>query len=235
MRIIAGPTVQLGLDLQYPALRPDTGRTPARSSVFTGDTPGIPAPPLLTCCPPSPCTRLSRASDYYGDSAPTCCHQPATGLPASRLAAGGTGGTRTVPTFTTHSINELGAQLYPGSIAMPTPQAFSMASPPASRPASESRHPPPAACTASRPISARFEPVGDLRGVRHWFLSYAFSLACRARTVWQYRPVLSLSGLLPPSRAPPRSGCPQLSPACCDKPGAGPFTPPGILALRGAP
>src|SRR4029453_2487029 len=35
-------------------------------------------------------------------------------------------------------------------------------------------------------------------------------LACRTRAVWQYRPVPSLSGLLPPSPAPPRSGCPQL-------------------------
>ncbi len=36
MRIIAGPTVQLGLDLQYPALRLDT-EAHSSSSVFTGD------------------------------------------------------------------------------------------------------------------------------------------------------------------------------------------------------
>ena len=35
-------------------------------------------------------------------------------------------------------------------------------------------------------------------------------LACRTRAVWQCRPVPSLSGLLPPSPAPPGSGCPQL-------------------------
>src|SRR6266536_511007 len=35
-------------------------------------------------------------------------------------------------------------------------------------------------------------------------------LACRTRAVWRYRPVPSLSGLLPPFPAPPRSGCPQL-------------------------
>ena len=35
-----------------------------------------------------------------------------------------------VPTFTKQSISQRGAQLYSGSIAMPTPQAFNMASPP---------------------------------------------------------------------------------------------------------
>ena len=43
---------------------------------------------------------------------------------------GGKGGREMVPTFTTRSISQLGAQLYPGSIATPTPQAFSVASPP---------------------------------------------------------------------------------------------------------
>ncbi len=35
-----------------------------------------------------------------------------------------------VPTFTSESISELGAHLYPGSIATATPQAFTVASPP---------------------------------------------------------------------------------------------------------
>ncbi len=35
-------------------------------------------------------------------------------------------------------------------------------------------------------------------------------LACRTRTVWQYRYVPSLSGPLPPFPASPGSGCPQL-------------------------
>ncbi|MFJ7277139.1 tyrosine-type recombinase/integrase [Kitasatospora sp. NPDC098663] len=34
--------------------------------------------------------------------------------------------------------------------------------------------------------------------------------ARRTRTIWQYRPVPALSGLLPPSPASPGSGCPQL-------------------------
>jgi hypothetical protein len=59
-------------------------------------------------------------------------------------------------------------------------------------------------------------------------------LACRTRPVWQSRTVPSLSGLLPPSLPPPRSGCPQLQPGCCDSPAVGPFIPPGHIAPRGA-
>src|SRR4029453_17018410 len=60
-------------------------------------------------------------------------------------------------------------------------------------------------------------------------------LACRARAVWQCRPVPSLSGLFPPCLAPPRPGSPQLQPGCCDSPAVGPFTPPSHTAPRGAP
>lgn len=41
-------------------------------------------------------------------------------------------------------------------------------------------------------------------------------------------------GCLPPSPTPPRSGCPQLQPVCCDRPKVGPFTPPGYIAPHGA-
>jgi hypothetical protein len=37
---------------------------------------------------------------------------------------------RVVPTFTERSIGQGGTQLYPGSIATPTPQSFDAASPP---------------------------------------------------------------------------------------------------------
>jgi hypothetical protein len=69
-------------------------------------------------------------SDYYETSAPPGGHQSATDLPAAGLAARREGRPQAVPTFTTESIKELGTRLYPGSFAMPTPQAFSMASPP---------------------------------------------------------------------------------------------------------
>jgi hypothetical protein len=69
-------------------------------------------------------------SDYYETSAPstaigrqrTC---PPTGL-GTRLG----GQPWTVPTFTTESIDEGGARLYPDSIATPMPQTFNVASSP---------------------------------------------------------------------------------------------------------
>jgi len=39
-----------------------------------------------------------------------------------------------VPTFTTQSIGQGGAQLYSGSLATPTPQTFNVASPPEQEP-----------------------------------------------------------------------------------------------------
>ena len=84
-------------------------------------------------------------------------------------------------------------------------------------PASElTAHPSQRSRTAPRPISTRLEPVRRLRNVDTGFSRTPSRLACRTRTVWQYRHVPSLSGLLPPSPAPPGSDCPQLQPSCCD-------------------
>ena len=70
-------------------------------------------------------------SDYYGASAPLPGHQSATDLSLLRLGAGREGGPGAVPTFTEIRSARLGVQLYSDSITTPTPQAFSMVSPPA--------------------------------------------------------------------------------------------------------
>ena len=107
MRIITGPTVQLGLDLQYPTLRLVTGPTPVRryspattswhSSIRTAD---LLAP--FAMCPALPAPRRSSRSRLLRGLRPdptaisrrrTC---PPTGLAADRH-----GRPRTVPTFTT--------------------------------------------------------------------------------------------------------------------------------------
>src|SRR5262245_56009582 len=138
MRIITSPTVQLGLDLQYPALRLIQGvlqlvgvhRRP----------PDIPVRQPLTCWPPSPCGRLSRPPRRAVTPAtttgppphpqPSAGNGPAhrrAGCPAARAAADGS--------HVHHaSIGQGGAQLYSGSLATPTPQAFSVASPPEQEP-----------------------------------------------------------------------------------------------------
>ena len=166
MRIIAGPAVQLGLDTPVPCAPPRTRRA-SSSSVFTGDI-------LLTfqyfCCrlagPLRHVRGLSARSDYYETSVPPGGHRPATDLPAAGPGARRVGRPQVVPTFTTESIKELGARLYPGSLATATPQAFSLASPPDLKtgfgvgPAPAERAP----RTADRPLSARFEPGGTLTG-----------------------------------------------------------------------
>jgi len=63
-----------------------------------------------------------------------------------------------VPTFTTQSIGQGGAQLYSGSIATPTPQAFSVASPPEQEPGF-GVDPPPEGKRATRCIPAHIYQV----------------------------------------------------------------------------
>jgi hypothetical protein len=71
------------------------------------------------------------ARDYYEASAPPLRSSVESDLPAPQtgcLRRARTPGL--VPTFTMRSIGQGGARLYPGSIAMATPQTFTMASPP---------------------------------------------------------------------------------------------------------
>jgi len=130
------------------------------------------------------CAPLARP-DYYETSAPPNGHQPATGLPAAGLAARREGRPQVVPTFTTESIKEGGARLYPGSLAMLTPQTFSMASPPdlkAGFGVDPRRKRRPRA--APRPVSVRFEPGGTLTGRQTAVpLVRLLPTACRTRAV----------------------------------------------------
>src|SRR6266498_6165668 len=104
-------------------------------------------------CPFAMCTPLA-CSDYYGHSATTRHHQRTTRLPAAPRR----GGRRRVASHVHHHpVDEVGAQLYPGSLARGTPQPFPLASSPATTNRLRSRSPPPRrACTADRPTSARF-------------------------------------------------------------------------------
>jgi hypothetical protein len=164
--------------------------------------------------------------DYYGASAPPSGPQPATGLPTTRPAAWRLGRPRVVPTFTRSSIGQIGAQLYPGSIATPTPQTFSVASPPSAAhgfgvdPTTRDHalHP--------RPLSTRFEPG------THYGASATDSLALHTLALLAGpAPSGSTStsrhcrGCFPPSPAFPGSGCPQLQSGRCDGPKGKAFHP----------
>jgi hypothetical protein len=82
------------------------------------------------------------------------------------------------------------------------------------------------ACAAVRPISARLEPVLDLRGFDHWFLhSYTFPsrLPGPGRLAVPSRPVVV--GAAPTLTRVPGLGLPPASAGCCDSPQARPFHP----------
>lgn len=127
-------------------------------------------------------------SDYYETSVPPRARQSAADLSRGGLAVRYPGRARVVPTFTRCSIGQVGTQLYPGSIATPTPQTFDVASTPVEKSGVGvgflAKQKPR---TASRPISARLEPVPRLRGVNHWFaFAVPSGLASRTRAIWQY-------------------------------------------------
>ena len=97
----------------------------------------------MSCWPPSPCDRLSRSPRRARhrprllrglrptlmrslDSERQSLHTPRPGWLPGRDERH----LRVVPTFTRSSVGQGGAQLYSGSIATATPQAFTVASPP---------------------------------------------------------------------------------------------------------
>src|SRR6266545_1923282 len=99
-RIVGRPSVQFGLDAQYPRLRLLNGEHGPRRAGVHRRPPGLPVPTLRACCPPWPCGQLS-------------CPRTTTGAPprpdaVSRQRAcpppcwphGGKGDTRALPTFT---------------------------------------------------------------------------------------------------------------------------------------
>lgn len=67
-------------------------------------------------------------SDYYGGSVPSPRHQPTTDLPAATLAGWRVGQHGDGSHVHHVPVGRIGAQLFPCSIATPTPQAFGVAS-----------------------------------------------------------------------------------------------------------
>jgi hypothetical protein len=78
--------------------------------------------------PPFPLWPALPASEYYGGSAPLPGHQPTAGLPAAVLAARREGRPGKGSHVHHQPVGGVGAQLFPGSLATPTPQTFSVAS-----------------------------------------------------------------------------------------------------------
>jgi len=121
------PLVQLRLHPKYPPLGlVEVGPRSARIH----RRPPSSAWMLRTRWGPSPCGRLSRPrTTTTPPPHPDGISRPRTFPPANNLAGEGTAGT--VPTFTPEPFDGLGAQLCPCGLATTTPQAFIVASRPA--------------------------------------------------------------------------------------------------------
>lgn len=145
---------------------------------------------------------------------------------------------RMVPTFTTNRSMREAPTFTPTASPRLRRRHFTVASPPdhstgfgVSRPAETGRP-----RTAHRPISVRFEPALDLRGVRQRFLTYAFpSLLAGPGPSDSPNPsrTLSEAAYRPPRHSPDQAASQLHRPAATDQ-RQGPFTPTRFLAPRGA-
>ncbi len=124
-----------------------------------------------------------------------------------------------VPTFTQQSIDQVGARLYPDSIATATPQTFTVTSPPIELDGFGVQR--TAANSGDAPVRCRPAHIHQVRArLRDYGASDTGSplrvtpsdLAQQARTVWQYRHIPPLSGPLATRTAVPRLGLPSASP-----------------------
>ena len=161
------------------------------------------------------------ARDYYEASAPSHGQQPDNGPAPTGPEGTGEGNHEMVPTFTQQSIGQGGAQLYSGSIATPTPQAFNVASPPPELNGYGVRRPgrrPKRLRTAHRLISTRFGAGFAVTELQP--LVYSHYTFWPRRTDPHHLAVLarpaSVRAACRRPRRFPGSGCPQASPRCCD-------------------
>src|SRR6266540_510558 len=211
--ILGCPSVQLGLDPQYPRLcLIKRERRPRRAGIHPRP-PSLPVTLLRACCRPSPCGRLSRPPSTTAAPSPPKAHSRRRACPPPARQAGGKGNLGRVPTFPTCRLTGAVPSFSPA--ASPRLRRRPSAWPPIRTvsPAPESR-----CATLTRACAACPAHIHQVRG-RFWpygglttgsALLTPSRLASRTQVIWQCRPVPSLSGLLPPSPAPPGSGCPQL-------------------------
>ena len=148
------------------------------------------------------------AADYYGSSATPRWQERTVRLPRAREL----GGHHRDASHVHHQpVGRVGAQLYPGSIAARyrnTPHGLAR---PISNRADKTVPSDNRDRAPQQPIAASFGAAVLYRGFKHWFVSYTFLPCYRTRPAGG-GPLLDRQGLLPPSTAPPASGCPSASP-----------------------
>ena len=129
---------------------------------------------------------------------PTPCLQPTTGLSRPpRWLTEQRERHGMVPVFTRNRLISLASSSAPA--ASPRLRRRPSSRPPYrhAKPATESTIHIGRSCTASRPISTRFEPVPRLRSFTTGSCRIPSDLARRTQPVWQYQAVPALSALLP--------------------------------------
>jgi hypothetical protein len=130
-------------------------------------------------------------------------------LPRNPKGSAGTAGA--LPTFTHMPVGRVGAQLYPGGIAAGYRDTARGLDHPNRKRSVETIPNSNRDRAPQQPIAASFGAAVLYRGVKHWFVSYAFLPHYRTQPAGG-GPLLDRQGLLPPSTAPPASGCPSASP-----------------------
>ena len=176
----------------------------------------------MSCWPPSPCDRLSRSPRRARHrprllrglrpthDGPRLRTAESSHLHPDWLPGRNRRSRRMVPTFTRSSIGQGGAQLYSGSIATATPQAFTVASPPLELNGFGVDPPPGCRALHTGPYPPGWSRLRGYGASEHWFACAAPSdLARRARTVWQYQHGSPSRGRLPPITVVPGDRLPR--------------------------
>jgi hypothetical protein len=139
---------------------------------YSPAAPALPTRPRSLAVPLRQCTPLA-CSDYCGHSATTRHQQRTARLPAAPRR----GGQRRVASHVHHHlVDEVGAQLYPGSLATGTPQPFPW---PPHRPLQTgcgvARRHRDGRALLTGPHPPGSGPARRLRSLTRWFLAYPFS------------------------------------------------------------
>jgi hypothetical protein len=157
-------------------------------------------------------------SDYYGASAPSRAFDRRRIYPANPDGFQAAGTMRDGSRVHCKPIDQLGTQLCPGSIATATPQAFTVASPPA-RQAGYGVDPPVGGHALHPgpypPDLSRCHAYGALSLVPH---VYRLISLAGPEPSGSASPSRLCQRCFPPSPASPGSDCAQLLPGCCDNP-----------------
>src|SRR4029077_6939829 len=230
--IVGCPSMQLGLDLQYPCLRL-ARRRPRRARVHRRP-PGLPVPNLQACWPPSPCGRLSRPRTTTRPPSSPGADGRRQACPSPVWTTGGEGGPRSVPTFTTQPVGGGGDQLCPCSIAMGTPQAFPMASWPEGTIRLPSRPTSWDVRCKTGPNPPGLGAGNWIEELWRWFLSYTFPpcLPSPGRLAVPARLVVVRAAPAPPCAS--KAGLPSASTPLLRQRCAGLLPPSRSMVLRGA-